>query len=196
MPPIRVLHTGFTGMMPSDPYAQGPAVDPYAMDQSAFYAPHADFRQDPNTQFGTMNGYRQPQGYTEGPRINDWQQTPVQNGWNGGPQGNYAAAPEMPPAGVLRILTLTSLQGCYDAIDGMRDRQTLLVMMDTIANDAEILRCQDMLRGAAFTLDCSVRNLQAGRLMLIAPAGITVLPEEQSYRMPEYGPSAYRSDLA
>ena len=51
----------------------------------------------------------------------------------------------------------------------MKDGETLIVMLDAIANESESMRCQDMLAGAAFTLGCSVRMLQGGRLVLIAP---------------------------
>lgn len=99
------------------------------------------------------------------------------------------------PLHVERVMTLTSLQGCYDAIDGMRDGQTLIILMETIANDAEILRCQDMLMGAAFTLGCTVRLLQSGRLLLIAPAGVLVLPEEdrRDFHQPVPEAEVYRS---
>ena len=42
------------------------------------------------------------------------------------------------------------------------------------------IRCQDMLAGAAFTLGCSVRNLQSLGVVIIAPAGVKILPERQS----------------
>lgn len=78
----------------------------------------------------------------------------------------------------VHILTMTGLKSCYDAIEFMKNGETLIVMMDTIGNDGEILRCQDMIAGAAFTLGCNIRLLQGSRMILIAPNHVQVLPEE------------------
>ena len=51
-------------------------------------------------------------------------------------------------------------------------------MLDAIANESESMRCQDMLAGAAFTLGCSVRLLQGARIVVIAPEGVKILPEQ------------------
>ena len=88
-------------------------------------------------------------------------------------------APEGAAGGhVEHIMTMTGLRSCYEAIACMKNGETLIVMMDAIANESESMRCQDMLAGAAFTLGCSVRMLQGGRLVLIAPEGVKVLPEQ------------------
>jgi hypothetical protein len=79
---------------------------------------------------------------------------------------------------VEHILTLTGLKSCYEAIECMKNGETLIVELGAIANENESMRCQDMLAGAAFTLGCSVRMLQGGRLVLIAPEGVKVLPEQ------------------
>ena len=79
---------------------------------------------------------------------------------------------------VEHIMTLTGLKSCYEAIECMKNGETLIVSLDAIANENESMRCQDMLAGAAFTLGCSVRMLQGGRLVLIAPEGVKILPEE------------------
>ena len=84
---------------------------------------------------------------------------------------------------VEHILTLTGLKSCYEAIECMKNGETLLVELGAIANEGESMRCQDMLAGAAFTLGCSVRMLQGARLVLIAPEGVKILPEEAPARM-------------
>ena len=60
---------------------------------------------------------------------------------------------------------------------------------DAIANESESMRCQDMLAGAAFTLGCSVRLLQGARIVVIAPEGVKILPEQaaafEAPRMPD-----------
>ena len=86
-------------------------------------------------------------------------------------------------------MTMTGLKSCYEAIECMKNGETLLVMLDAIANEGESMRCQDMLAGAAFTLGCSVRMLQGGRLVLIAPEGVRILPEQQEGVRPEFPPA-------
>ena len=78
---------------------------------------------------------------------------------------------------VEHIMTMTSLKSCYEAIECMKNGETLIVSLDAIANEGENIRCQDMLAGAAFTLGCNVRMIQGGRLVLIAPEGVKILPE-------------------
>ena len=99
-------------------------------------------------------------------------------------------APESAAAGhVEHIMTLTGLKSCYDAIECMKNGETLIIMLDAIANENESMRCQDMLAGAAFTLSCSVRMLQGGRLVLIAPEGVRILPEQQQAARQEFPPT-------
>jgi len=81
---------------------------------------------------------------------------------------------------VEHILTITSLKSCYEAIECMKNGETLIVTMDTIGQDSESIRCQDMLAGAAFTLGCTVRRLQAGSVVVIAPQSVKILPEVRS----------------
>ena len=80
---------------------------------------------------------------------------------------------------VEHILTITSLGSCYEAIECMKNEETLIVTLDVLGSDSERIRCQDMLAGAAFTLGCSVRNLQSVGVVIIAPAGVKILPERQ-----------------
>ena len=96
---------------------------------------------------------------------------------------------------VEHILTMTGLKSCYEAIECMKNGETLIVSLDAIANESESMRCQDMLAGAAFTLGCSVRMLQGARLVLIAPEGVKILPEETPAR-PEMVPPVYAAPAA
>ena len=99
-------------------------------------------------------------------------------------------APESAAAGhVEHIMTLTGLKSCYDAIECMKNGETLIIMLEAIANESESMRCQDMLAGAAFTLNCSVRMLQGGRLVLIAPEGVRILPEQQPAARQDFPPA-------
>ena len=95
---------------------------------------------------------------------------------------------------VEHILTMTGLKSCYEAIECMKNGETLIVELGAIANENESMRCQDMLAGAAFTLNCSVRILQGARLVLIAPEGVKILPEENPAR-PGMIPPAYAAPV-
>ncbi len=118
------------------------------------------------------------------------------------PRGNISYMPGYAPdAGaapfshVEHIMAMTGLKSCYEAIECMKNGETLIVELDAIANENESMRCQDMLAGAAFTLGCHVRTLQGARLVLIAPEGVKILPEESSVR-PEMAPPVYAAPPA
>ena len=96
---------------------------------------------------------------------------------------------------VEHIMTMTSMKSCYDAIECMKDGETLIISLEAIANESEALRCQDMLAGAAFTLGCTVRALPSARMVLIAPGGVKILPEQTQPRQ-EIMPPAYMYDQA
>ena len=96
---------------------------------------------------------------------------------------------------VEHILTMTGLKSCYEAIECMKNGETLIVALDAIANESESMRCQDMLAGAAFTLGCTVRMIQGARLVLIAPQGVKILPEEIPVRT-EAAPPVYTAPAA
>ena len=129
-----------------------------------------------------------------------------ERGWfpmheNAVPRNNISYMPGYSPdAGaapfshVEHIMILTGLKSCYEAIECMRNGETLIIELDAIANENESMRCQDMLAGAAFTLGCSVRVLQGGRLVLIAPDGVKILPEESTVR-PEMIPPVYAAPV-
>ncbi len=81
---------------------------------------------------------------------------------------------------VEHILAVTSLRSCYDAIECMKNGETLIVTLDVLGSEGERIRCQDMLAGAAFTLGCSVRTLQSAGVVVIVPQGVKILPEQQA----------------
>ena len=116
---------------------------------------------------------------------------------NDPPRDNISYMPGVyaPDAGssfthVEHIMTMTSLKSCYEAIECMKNGETLIITLDAIANEGESMRCQDMLAGAAFTLNCNVRMLQGGRLVLIAPESVKILPEQPQDRT-ELNPPGY-----
>ena len=161
-----------------NPYGQATG---YVQQQAG---PYNAFPGDSRNTFGAQNTYFQnppePEGRTAARPERGWfppRETPA-------PQNNISYMPGFSPdAGssfthVEHIMTMTGLRSCYEAIACMKNGETLIVMMDAIANESESMRCQDMLAGAAFTLGCSVRMLQGGRLVLIAPEGVKVLPEQ------------------
>ena len=179
-PDPRYAHTGFTGMNPPAGFGgaeqTGYAGNPY--DQTAygqtvygqpaggqgtyFRAQDAEPRQD-YVGKGSFSGQT---GFTQARR------------------NNISYMPGMEPRTergqihVEHIITLTGLKSCYEAIECMKDGETLIVMLDAIANESESMRCQDMLAGAAFTLGCSVRLLHGARIVVIAPEGVKILPEQ------------------
>ena len=117
------------------------------------------------------------------------------------PRDNISYMPGVVPGGfapdagstythVEHIMTMTSLKSCYEAIECMKNGETLIITLDAIANEGESMRCQDMLAGAAFTLGCNVRMLQGGRLVLIAPESVKIVPEQPQTRM-EINPPGY-----
>ena len=179
----QYVHTGFTGMNP-------PA---YGYDQTGYGQPangQTGYAQQPygQTAYGqTAYGQQTGAGYfrTEQQPRQDYvgkgsfSQTGAQ-----GRRGNISYMPGMEPGAergqvhVEHIITLTGLKSCYEAIEYMKDGETLIVMLDAIANESESIRCQDMLAGAAFTLGCSVRLLPGARIVVIAPEGVKILPEQ------------------
>ena len=109
--------------------------------------------------------------------------------------GVQAPVPAEMPVHVEHLMAMTSLRSCYEAIECMKNGETLIVALDAIANENESMRCQDMLAGAAFTLGCTVRMLQGARLVLIAPQGVKILPEEIPVRT-EAVPPVYTAPAA
>ncbi len=202
----QYVHTGFTGMNPPTffgGYDQQAAYDQTAYGQTAYN--QTAYNQTAYNQTAYNNtawapAYdQQPAGQTNYFRQQDQaaRQEYVGKGSFSGQAGfvqarrnsNISYMPGVEPGvgrgqvHVEHIITLTGLKSCYEAIECMKDGETLIVMLDAIANENESMRCQDMLAGAAFTLGCSVRLLQGARIVVIAPEGVKILPEQSA--MPE-----------
>ena len=167
---MQYVHTGFTGMTPPSDYSFGQ---------------------------GNANGGNWTQAPVQAPAhgtyfaSNAGADTGMGTGFNRARQDNISYMPGFAPANreagntlhVEHIMTLTGLKSCYEAIECMKNGETLIVMLDALANESESMRCQDMLAGAAFTLGCTVRLLNGARIVVIAPEGVLILPEQQG--MPE-----------
>ncbi len=184
----RYVHTGFTGMNPPATgfgYEQPTAYGQEPFGQTAYG----------QTAYG-QTAWSQPAG-NQGTYFRGQEQAPQDyvgkgsfTGHTGFTQAkrnsNISYMPGVDPRAdrrevhVEHIITLTGLKSCYEAIECMKDGETLIVMLDAIANESESIRCQDMLAGAAFTLGCSVRLLQGSRIVVIAPEGVKILPEQSA----------------
>ena len=196
----RYVHTGFTDMNPPvnyGGYEQQGAFGQTAYHQTAYG--QAVYDQTAYSQTGynqtaygqTMYGQSQGTGYFPQQDPASRQDYVGKGSFSGhtgftqaGRNNNISYMPGVEPkpergqVHVEHIITLTGLKSCYEAIECMKDGETLIVMLDAIANESESMRCQDMLAGAAFTLGCSVRLLQGARIVVIAPEGVKILPEQ------------------
>ena len=200
----QFVHTGFTGMNPPTYFG---GYDQTVYDQTA-YGQTAYGQTSFNSAPWPAQNDQQPGGQTSYFRQQD--QAPQDyvgkgsfNAQPGFPQArrnsNISYMPGVDPVmgrgqvHVEHIITLTGLKSCYEAIEFMKDGETLIVMLDAIANESESMRCQDMLAGAAFTLGCSVRMLHGAKIVVIAPEGVKILPEQAAIneipRMQEVQPA-------
>ena len=216
--PVPYVHTGFTGMTPPTGYdAEMPAYGQQESAQPVFMPPTYNPAPNSNLAFSQNGAFSQQTAYgaydSFGQQANSQPYNLFQNrpepdertaerperGWfppreQARQMSNISYMPGYSPENgsevrhVEHIMTLTGLKSCYDAIECMKNGETLIIMLDAIANEGESMRCQDMLAGAAFTLGCSVRMLQGGRLVLIAPEGVRILPEQQAARQ-EFPPA-------
>ena len=179
---IPYAHTGFTGMNPPAGYGQ-----------SAGYFRHEEESAPRPPVFSGNPAWNEPGNDSGGFAPYSARQASV----SGGPGGNISYMPGVfaPDAGnsythVEHIMAMTSLKSCYEAIECMKNGETLILTLDAIANESEAMRCQDMLAGAAFTLGCNVRMLNGARIVLIAPDSVKILPEQPASR-PEMVPPVY-----
>ena len=174
-PAAAYAHTGFTGMNP-------PMSGPMPAAQQTL---DGAWRRAEPQQGYAQAGQQAPQGYGAA-----GQQARQVSGWSG-PQPvqpdniSYMPMAYMQGAGssythVEHILAITSLRSCYEAIECMKNGETLIVTLDVLGSEGERIRCQDMLAGAAFTLGCSVRTLQSAGIVVIVPQGVKILPEQQA----------------
>ena len=194
------VHTGFTGMNP--PVSYGGYDQQTAYGQTAYG--QTSWSQPANSGTGLgQTAFTRPQEsqatYFRGSQQDNQNYVgkgSFTGGFTAARRNNISYMPGMEPrterkdVHVEHIITLTGLKSCYEAIEFMKDGETLIVMLDAIANESESMRCQDMLAGAAFTLGCSVRLLSGARIVIIAPEGVKILPEQQQAafdpaRMPE-----------
>lgn len=85
---------------------------------------------------------------------------------------------------VERITQLVSFQACYRIIEFMKNGESVIVNTESIANEAEVIRCIDMLSGAAYTLGCSITKItNIKRAYLISPPTVQVLADVFIRRM-------------
>ena len=79
---------------------------------------------------------------------------------------------------VERIAQLVSVSACFRIIEFMRNGESVIVNTESIASDADVQRCLDMLSGAAFTLGCTLTRItQVRRAYLIAPNNVMVMED-------------------
>ena len=193
-PPVASLHTGFTGM---NPPASGPMpVQNTQNGISGLSRYSANFEYSGYSAASNYSGNQEGSARSGFSGYAGWNgnesRNSGENGFMNASGGNISYMPGVygQDAGstcthVEHIMTITSLRSCYDAIECMKNEETLIVTLDVLGSDNERIRCQDMLAGAAFTLGCSVRNLQSVGVVIIAPAGVKILPERQIRNMPE-----------
>lgn len=183
---VSFVHTGFTGMNPPQtgvyPPVGGMETDGWngwtQQTRTGFYTGY-----QPNAAAGAQtvqanaqDGFRTPQ--------NQSRRSGRRRGEDN--SGNVFFMPgafpgqqmQSLPQRVEHILNMNGLRSCYEAIDCMKNGETLIVLMEMIESEGDVVRCQDMLTGAAFTLGCTVRMLRGSRLILIAPPQVRILPEE------------------
>ena len=174
-PQVPYAHSGFTGMNPPST-GNMPVQSTYVQDAPYGYGAAQASRQGgygnaPSSEYGM--GYVSSFG----------NQAPAEN--ISYMPGVYAQEAGSSFTHVEHILAITSMQSCYEAIECMKNGETLIVTLDVLGSEGERLRCQDMLAGAAFTLQCTVRNLPSVGVVVIAPSSVKILPEQRSRRHEE-----------
>ena len=121
---MQYVHTGFTGMTPPSDYSFGQ---------------------------GNANGGTWTQAPVQAPAhgtyfaSNAGADTGMGTGFNRARQDNISYMPGFAPANreagntlhVEHIMTLTGLKSCYEAIECMKNGETLIVMLDAIANESD-----------------------------------------------------------
>ena len=178
-PQVPYIHSGFTGMTPPSG-AAGASPGAYSQDPYGYGAAQA-----PRQDLGGGYTRQEPAGFSgyTGYASQPGEQAP----------NNIFYMPGVNPetgnsfTHVEHIMAITSLRSCYEAIECMKNGETLIVTLDVLGNEGESIRCQDMLAGAAFTLRCTVRNLSSLGVVVIAPEGVKILPEQQARRYENTG---------
>lgn len=140
-----------------------------------------------------MNGAQpqQPAGFTGRMRAQQPQQ-PQQPQQSQQPDnisympGNFIGPDGRGYRHVERIAQLVSVSACFRIIEFMRNRESVIVNTESIASEADVQRCLDMLAGAAFTLGCSLTKItQVKRAYLIAPETVLVMQDTALSRWSE-----------
>lgn len=170
-PQVPYVHTGFTGMNP--PSEGNPPV------QSTYAGDSRGYAGMPAWPDYAGYGAQGAQPEARGGYPPQQQEQPLNNiSYMPG----YGAAGGSTYTHVDHLMAITSLRSCYEAIECMKNGETLILTLDVLGSEGERTRCQDMLAGAAFTLQCTVRMLNGPGLVVIAPAGVKLLPEQQPSR--------------
>ena len=179
---VPYVHTGFTDMNP-------PQSDVYPPETAAGQTDWNGWTQPPRTAYN--NGY-QPNASARTQTIQGAvRDRPQGQGRRSGRRragedasnvffmpGAFREQPMQFLPQTVHILNMSELKSCYEAIDCMKNGETVIALLDVIASEGDMIRCQDMLAGAAFTLGCTVRLLSGPRIILVAPQQVRILPEE------------------
>lgn len=201
------MQQGYTQQFQTPPMQQGytqqfqtPPVQQGYTQQFASSAPtgYTQQFQTPPVQQGYTQQFQAPpvqQGYTQQFQGNYQQGWGQQEGWQQpAPQqqvpdnisfmpGHYVDGTRA-YAHVERITQLVSFQACYRIIEFMKNGESVIVNTESISNEAEVIRCIDMLSGAAYTLGCSITKItNIKRAYLISPPTVQVLADVFIRRM-------------
>ncbi len=171
-------HSGFTGMNP--PTGGAPVQSTFAGDGRAYASAQEGFAAPQGTSYAAEYAPQFPEAPSRADNISYM-------------PGVFATEGGSSFTHVEHIMAITSMKSCYEAIECMKNGETLIVTLDVLGSEGESLRCQDMLAGAAFTLQCTVRNLAGVGVVIIAPAGVKILPEQRTRKYaanPGYGAQA------
>lgn len=82
-----------------------------------------------------------------------------------------------------QVLQMRDRDECKSIIEHLKNNSTVVMNMDSIANDTEKQRCVDMLSGAAYTLGCQISRISPRGVYLITPASVRVELDEATRRM-------------
>lgn len=184
---IPAVHSGFTGMDSLGDAALYYGTPGNGVDAAYGYGQGG--MQQNNTAYGNgyggnpggfnTNGYNgggfNPGGYNPGgyaPSVNGGANVP----------NNVTPMPlehQNLDTHVERVMVLTSVNSCYNAICHMKNRETLILSLDTVGDKNDAERWKYLLQGAAFTLRCSVATLPgSGFMILVAPSTVTLLRDD------------------
>ncbi len=185
------MQQGYTQQFQTPPAQQGYTQQFQSAPASTGYT--QQFQTPPVQQGYTQQFQSAPQqGYTQqfqnnyGWTPDNWQQQPAQQQVPDNISfmpGHYVDGTRA-YAHVERITQLVSFQACYRIIEFMKNGESVIVNTESISNEAEIIRCIDMLSGAAYTLGCSITKITNIKCAyLIAPPTVQVMADVYIRRM-------------